>query len=275
MVSAISKGRFGNFAFTNMAAYVYSLKHGLDFHIQDRSLAPHLWPLYFQHLKNPNWDANKETVYVNDGKHSYTELPFKEEWRDKNIIIGTEDINTGYLQSFKYLKGYEKQVRETFFSPQYFDILSMSRYWWFDQKGASLHVRLGDYLTLPDHHPVITMDYILRAVVECIKIGVERITVFSDDIEWCKNNIPQEVKKFSDIDILFKENGDEIWDFFDMMNKPVNIISNSSYSLLASILNPNLNKVVISPHEDNWYGVKNKHLSVETMIPKEYIRIKY
>lgn len=270
MVSAISKGRFGNFCFVNMAAYVYSLKHGLEFHIQDKSLAPHLWPLHFQELKNPNWDETKEVVFVNDDKHTYTELPFKEEWRDKNIIIGTTDINTGYFQSFLYLKGYEKQIKQKFFNQ-----IRSETYVNCDNNSASLHVRRSDYLQLQEFHPTITMDYILRAIVQCICFNIEGICIYSDDTKWCKENIIPAVKKFSDIAIIVSKNNSEIFDFYYMMHHPINIISNSSFSLLASILNTTHFKKVISPTENDWYGIKNKKLSVETMIPKEYIRIKY
>lgn len=274
-VSCISKGRYGNFCFANMTAYAYSLKHDMPFHIQDKSIAPHLWPLYHQDLRHDEWNPELETVYVNDNQHNYRELEFKEEWRGKNIIIGTTDINTGYFQSYLYLKGYEEEIKKKFFSNIYEKINNRQVFFWIDNNSASLHIRRGDYLSLHDLHPTVTMGYILRAISKCICMGVKNFVVYSDDIEWCKSNVPIEANKFSDCYFSFREGFDEVTDFFSMMHHPVNVIGNSSYSMLASILNTSFRKIVISPDEESWYGLKNKHLSVETMIPKEYIRIKY
>ena len=265
MVSFISKGRYGNFMFVACAAYAYSLKHGLGFHIQDKSLAEHLWPLYHQDLKNPNWNPDLETVYVNDNQHPYRELEFKEEWRDKNIIIGTTDINTGYFQSYRYLKGYEDEIRIKFGLPVEYT-----------NNKISCHIRRGDFLTYSDRHPVITKTYIESAVSVLYK-KEKLIAYYSDDIEWVKNNYPERYVdvygNHFNIKSVFMEGESVEEDFKGIMKGEHIITSNSSFSVLAAILAPNTNKIVVCPR--NFFGEGNKHLDTSTLYPHGWIKMDY
>ncbi|SRR5712692_10380768 len=265
MISVITKGRYGNSMFQCAAAYVYSLKHELEFHAPDKSLAPHLWPVYLQHLSNDNWNSDLETVSVNDGKHTYTPLPFKEEWRDKNIMIGTTDINTGYLQSFRYLEGYEPAIRKAF----KLEAVTMPY-------TCSIHFRGGDYYQYPDKHPVITVEYLREAINAMIaKTGCQWYFVYTDDIPHCIEVMAEVTKLFSGIRFVLNLAGDEEDDFINLMAHANAITANSSFSVLAAILNPNPEKVVICPDESNYFGPGNSHLSVEDLYPPNWIRIKY
>lgn len=266
MVSCISKGRFANFSFVNMAAYIYSLRNGLEFHIQHGSLAPHLWPLYFQDLKNEDWNNYLESVEINDGKHTFTELEFNEEWRDKNIFIGTKDINTGYFQSYKYFYGAESAIRLKFG-------LGVDT----NPHTCSIHVRGGDYLKLPLKHPVITKEYLVQSIRQVIgRTGCKWFFIYTDDVEFCVPLINEVIKEIGQgFNFSLVLGGDELSDFKGMMSCANNITANSSYSVLAAILSPNPDRVVICPHEDNYFGIENKHLSVEYLYPPSFIQIKY
>lgn len=259
MVSCISKGRYGNFCFANMAAYVYSLKHGLDFHIQDTSIAPHLWPLYHQDLKNRNWNPELETVYVNDNQHSYRELEFKEEWRDKNIIIGTTGINTGYFQSYRYLKGYEDEIRIKFGLPV--DFLHNT---------VGIHIRRTDFLQLADKHPVITKKYLNDAInFFLLRLGKTYFVIYTDDIDW----VIKYIEERNDSDSFMAISNTVEKDFKGMIECEHFITSNSSLSVLASILNPNPNKIIICPK--HFFGEGNKHLDTSTLYPHGWIKYEY
>lgn len=260
MVSFISKGRYGNFMFVACAAYAYSLKHGLDFHIQDKSLAEHLWPLYHQNLFNSDWNSDLETIFVNDNQHKYRELEFKEEWRNKNIIIGTTDINTGYFQSCRYLKGYEDEIRDKFLLPTEYM-----------QGVVSCHIRRGDFLNYSDRHPVITERYLDGAIGLLLKkYNIECVSFYSDDIEWCKDYISK--RELNVRSILFNSRLPQM-DFQGIMQGEHIITSNSSFSVLAAILAPNPNKTVICPR--NFFGDGNKHLDTSTLYPHGWIKMDY
>ena len=59
---------------------------------------------------------------------------------------------------------------------------------------TSLHVRRGDYKNLPLHHPVCEMSYYHKAI-DIIK--PENLLIFSDDINWCKENF-KDYKEFEE-----------------------------------------------------------------------------
>jgi len=261
MVSCIIKGRLGNNGFIQMAAYCYALKHGLEYHCPDNTLASDIWPNYFTHLSNPNWNPNLETVYVNDGKHSYTELPFKEEWRCKNIIIGTKDGSTGFFQSYKYLKGYHDEIREAFKLPTTFI-----------PNKIAYHVRRTDFLQLQLKHPVVTENYLSLSMVRLnSRMDVNTLhAYYSDDIDWCK----EFTKKLNGINyFVFSENNSPESDFNDIMQCEHIVTSNSTFSVLAAILAPNPNKVVICP--EKFFGEGNSHLDTSTLYPHGWIKEKY
>ncbi|EPO2592080.1 alpha-1,2-fucosyltransferase, partial [Escherichia albertii] len=87
--------------------------------------------------------------------------------------------------------------------------------------------------------------------------------IFSDDIEWCKDNI------FLDNKTYFVQ-GDTYHVELDMllMSKcKHNIISNSSFSWWAAWLNENRNKIVIAPSK--WFKKDIKH----DIIPESWVKL--
>jgi len=110
---------------------------------------------------------------------------------------------------------------------------------------VSLHVRRGDYLKNKDTHRFIGLDYIVNS----LKLFVGKtVLVFSDDIVWCKENIPQSN------DIIFIDNSFNLADYeqlylMSMCNH--NIISNSTFSWWGSYLNKNKDKIVVAPKK--WF----------------------
>ncbi len=265
MVSFFTKGRFGNNFLIAASAWVYSKKYGLDFHVPKESIAPHVWPSNFQHLSNPNWNPDLQSIEVNDFGHAYRELPFQEEWRDRNIMIGTADIHTGYFHSYKYFSGYEEEIVKVFFKRDVVPLYS---------NHLAVHWRLGDYRTLPKHHPIVTKEYILEAIqkVEFLTNRTDfTIRFFSDEPDFVYDFSK---KYLSNRTCLVSYAKSEIDDFQEMMFCEHQIVSNSSFSVLSAILNRNTNKIIIAPHEDNYMGELNKKLDVSDLMPKEWIRIK-
>lgn len=92
-----------------------------------------------------------------------------------------------------------------------------------------LHIRRGDYVEKADFHYLQGKDYYMKAI-EYIK--PTRLLVFSDDIEWCKQ---QEWLK-TQTNVEFVEEQDEIKSFFLMTScKEGAIIANSTFSWWAAI----------------------------------------
>lgn len=132
---------------------------------------------------------------------------------------------------------------------------------------VALHVRRGDYL-LPQFAPmyagVCTLDYYQQAIEICNdRIKSPHYYVFSDDIEWVRQNLPLKGAVYVD----WNHGEDSIYDMYLMSHAQVNVIANSSFSYWAARLNTR-NQLVIYPVKwynppfkapdiflDNWIGI--------------------
>jgi len=182
----------------------------------------------------------------------------------------TQDLGVDYyVQDEKWFKKYEQDIKKLFGTGiGYTD-------------KVSIHVRRGDYvdnkfyvdLSLPNyHHKHVDLskkqtDYDLGGSYELpsyyelamAEFPGEKFLVFSDDIEWCKQQ-----PIFKDCEFY---HGSEVDDLNKMASCKHNIIANSSFSWWAAYLNPNPNKIVIAPKA--WYadGVER------TTCPKDWVRL--
>ena len=109
---------------------------------------------------------------------------------------------------------------------------------------VSIHVRRGDYVHLPNHYPIQSVEYYQRAY-EIIGDKNINVVIVSDDISWCKENL-------SFNNTHFIENETNITDLYIMSLCKHNIMSNSTFSWWGAWLNNNPNKKVIQP--SNWFG---------------------
>ncbi len=200
MVSTRRFGRLGNELFQYAAVIGYAAKHGLEWSIP-RSTNDAVWnPIHFPDLHNSKWVEGKEDVLVNENWNMqihYQDIPFIEEWRDKQIVLN------GYYQSHKYFDHCRDAVLHAFGLP-----------WEMNKGVCSIHVRRGDYLLYPTKHPVVNMIYLVQAVDAMKKIGIKRFKFFSDDIPWCVTcgiNL-----QFPDCEFEYSTGKSEMEDLVDM-----------------------------------------------------------
>ena len=123
---------------------------------------------------------------------------------------------------------------------------------------VSIHVRRGDFIRL--HCSICRERYYTRAIKELEKcISKPVYLVFSDDIEWVKENM-----KINGERMYISDKGYADYEEFTIMkNCKHNITANSTFSYWAAYLNPNPDKIVIYPKTwdkveiipDNWIGV--------------------
>lgn len=170
-----------------------------------------------------------------------------------NKIPYSEGMNLhGYFQSEKYFKMYEKEIRDTFELKEEYEIMLKQKWEHFlNTNTVSIHVRRGDYLNNPTFHVCPPMSYFKKSLryIECVDLNekIDNVLIFSDDIEWCKDNFTDNEYKYN-----FIEGQNDIEDLFLMSYCNHNIITNSSFSWWGSWLNKNINKIVCAPHR--WFG---------------------
>ena len=163
----------------------------------------------------------------------YNEIPYQ-----NNLLLD------GYFQSEKYFD--EKVVRELFSIDDISNSYIHEKYGsLLDNKTVSVHVRRGDYLPRIGRHPICGMSYYNKSFEYFDDDNL--FLIFSDDIEWCKNN-------FEGNNFVFIENEKDYIDLYLMSLCKDNIICNSTFSWWGAWLNTNENKKVISPKI--WFGEK-------------------
>jgi hypothetical protein len=168
----------------------------------------------------------------------------------------------GYWQSEKYFIENENEIRSNLEIPKHIKSYIMNKYNILNKETVSIHVRRGDYINLQNIHPLQSIDYYENAY-DIINDNSINVLVFSDDINWCKENI-----KFNNITYI--EGETNIIDMYIMSLCTHNIISNSSFSWWGAWLNDNKNKKVIAPI--NWFGPKSNFYTGD-IIPEKWIRI--
>ena len=167
----------------------------------------------------------------------------------------------GYFQSDKYFE--PSVVRHYFDLKDNIKSYIQGKYGTLlEKKTVGIHVRRGDYLKFPKHHPVMTMDYYNKAISYFLEGST--FVVFSDDIPWCKENFPK--------DFTFIEGEKEDYvDMFLMALMKHNIIGNSSFSWWPAWLNGNPEKVVIAPQR--WFGSAYAKHDLNDLFPDTWIKI--
>jgi glycosyltransferase involved in cell wall biosynthesis len=190
---------------------------------------------------------------------------------DKDHISNERNISEGYWQSEKYFYQISDKIRRELSPkktdwdkyPIYKDIKS--------SLSVSIHVRRTDYTTTK--HKIIydnlSPSYYIESI-NTIKINLEnkqiKIFIFTDDINWVKENIQPHIH--NDFEYVSGKGFSDTEEHYLMSQCKHNIIANSTYSWWAAWLNPNPNKIIISPM--NWFvdGRDEKDL-----IPKSWKKI--
>ena len=164
-------GGLGNQLFQIFAVLAYSLKHKSLFYFSTN-------PIHHGQRKKTYWDTsllenlkpfvkappknNEPRILPEQGFHFQT-LPFYDEGHIRLF---------GYFQSFKYfqeeqekiyrllnIKECQKKIREKTSTS------ATNAY----NNTIALHFRVGDYINLPNHHPIMSLEYYTKALRQFLK----------------------------------------------------------------------------------------------------------
>lgn len=188
--------------------------------------------------------------------------------------FGYEEINVqhaeliGYYQSEKFFKHCEEIIRNQFKFKS--DVVSFV----FEKyptikESLSIHIRRGDYVNQPNHHPVVPVSY-YEKILNQISNEYEKVFVFSDDIDWVKEKFVGDKFVFPQFD-----SNNDMNSFVLMSLAKDNVIGNSTYSWWAAWLNKNENKKVYTPNYKQWFGPSYSNLDTKDLIPENWIQTEY
>lgn len=166
----------------------------------------------------------------------------------------------GYWQSEKYfIKNKEIVLKELKASNNIIEKL-LSKYSNFKYDDAvSLHIRRTDYLTSGGFHPTMSPEYYHNALEESKSEKMVKL-VFSDDIQWCRDNLKLDK-------VIFIDGNSNIEDMYLMSLCKNNIIANSSFSWWGAYLNGDVDKKVIAPKI--WFG-NHSNINTSDIIPTSW-----
>lgn len=233
MISCICRGGLGNFLFQASAVFGHAMKHGFDYVIP-------------MEVENPHYEGQKQ--YILPGLKYCEKVPDLPKYNEPHfhyaeITPVDNTVLNGYWQSFKYIHEFRDEVLKAFgFNYEF-------------QKGwCGVHVRRGDYLNLPDHHPFVGEKYLTDAVNKMNELkGITKFRIFSNDIPWCREffaTMPQYTFEFV-------EGNNEVQDLEQGSFCETQILSNGTFSLWQYYLNQNPDKICIAPQR--WFGKLLNH----------------
>jgi len=228
-------GRFGNQLFQIASTIGIAIKNNQEFIFPKWEYSD-----YFLHKLPEEAEPSKHYEKITEYNTGYSGYYLH---NNKNYDL------VGYFQSYKYFEHCKDKIKYYFEFSNEPDL----------DNSVSVHVRRTDYLNLSHIHPVLSLDY-YKKTTDFFKDENQIFKVFSDDIQWCKENFTWRYFEFINT-------GDLIEDFKIMKSCSSNIIANSSFSWWASYLNDSPNKLVISPKN----YVLNE--STDDRIPQEWIRL--
>lgn len=153
----------------------------------------------------------------------------------------------GTFESAKYFDDIKDILMEEF-TPKY-GILEHNKELYKEiekTESVCVTIRRGDFVSVPENRKnlyVCTPEYFENAIkLMQKKVPKAKFFVFSDDVEWCKNNMnfPKGT--------MYESGTDPVWEKLRLMYSCKHyIISNSTFSYWAQYLSRNDKKIVIAP----------------------------
>ena len=206
-------------------------------------------------------------------RHNYikfSKLVEKNCWKFEQELLQKKYRPTEYIgfwQTEKYFRNIENKIRKIFkFRTELLNdkTVALANQLSITQNTISMHIRRGDYLGNTNCQTYDGAYYLEAKNLITKHLGRgEQIIIFSDDIEWCREEMQIENAKYVDWN-----KGIASWqDMYLMSLCKHNIIANSTFSWWGAWLNENPDKIVIAPK------VWMKSDFGTDIIPKAWIRI--
>ena len=247
-----------------------SLKLDLSF-LKNRNMGPNfVYRDYDLDIYNISEDFNftdDDVIFIGEQSLTYDQKIVDSVYEN----FGKKIMIDGYWATHKYFLEYSNQIRKDF---EFKDKVEDSK----DDKiiemynnivnnnSIMINVRRTDFLNT-NFHGVMGVEYINNAV-DIIKSKVDNphYFIFSDDIDWCRENI--KLDNMTIVDHYYK--GNKFGYYLQLMKLCKHfIIPNSTFAWWAAWLNENENKIVIAPKK--W--LTDENIDTSDLIPNNWLRI--
>ena len=281
MIYIVLRAQLGNQLFQILNGISLSLENEIDYKICVRKDGNTIFGnniTYFDNflcelndkinISNEKILENNNNLY-NEKNFHYDEIIFD---RKKNLYLN------GFFQSDKYFrKNYDKiknllniEIKKKNIRDKYYgDYLN--------KKTIAIHFRIGDYYNLQNFHPILGIDYYLKALKKMEELIGDDIDSYNI-LYFCQECDDNIVNKY--ITNLKKIN--EKYNFIKVSNNIVNyeqmllisncdniIIANSTFSWFGAYFSNSKN--IIYPNK--WFGPANSNKNLKDLFPEMWIKI--
>lgn len=164
----------------------------------------------------------------------------------QDVYTSEDKYYEGFWQCIKYYICIKDQLREIYSHPvpnQYnrmlIDTISTCN-------SVGIHIRRGDYLAQPVYSNICNIEYYKKSIEIILSDGLPHsFYIFSNDMEWCVENIKPLVKENEIVFVTSNKGKDSYWDMFLMTYCKDLIIANSSFSWWGAFLNAQKGNVYV------------------------------
>jgi len=273
------QGGLGNQMFQIATLYGTAYDNNLEPIIEKITESPSIFnarPTYWNTiLKNTNHIES-----TNYNKIVFTILNEKD-MRYNKIIVPYSTNNSikleGYYQSAKYFEKYRYEILNLFkleenkqeiitkIKKEIINLFTLS----LNNEYVAVHVRRGDYLKLQHFYVLQDMNYYNSAMSLFKNCN---FIIFSDDINWCKENFTGNNIFIMDYSKIKTERNDlplDVLELYLMSSFDHNIIANSSFSWWSAWLNTNKNKKVVAPSK--WFVPSNPNNEIKDIYCSDWV----
>lgn len=259
MIIVKLQGGMGNQMFQYAAAKSLSNKYNVPFYMDRYYIDNFDWRNYDLDLFNidENFAIHPiQAMPINDG----VGLSFNNEIYnifdnvslDQNIYLEGYFQNIGYTDPIYNILKEDFKLKNDITSNRTLDLLNEIK----STNSVMLNVRRTDFVN-SSFHGTMDVDYYKNAIsIINEKVDNPKYFIFSDDIEWCEENL-NFIEDLKIVDHSYK--GDRFGEYLELMKNCKNfIIPNSSFAWWSAYLADNEDKIVIAPKKwvlDNYVDV--------------------
>lgn len=225
--------------------------------------SPWLYPFAkAEYIVRELWHKNRYHI-VQETQFNFDQTILKSS--DNSFLIGN-------FQSESYFKNITQELRKDF---TFLPALDKDNQEWMakikQKNSVSIHIRRGDYLSIAKNAQKFTslsLEYYKNAIsVIAAQISNPEFFVFSDDVQWVQQNLKLDFPTF-----FVTNNHTPTTAYLDMQLMSAckhHIIANSTFSWWGAWLNPNSDKIVITPKQ--WFT--DTSINSKDICPIEWIKL--
>lgn len=255
-------GQLGNQMFQYAMLIGVAAKHGYEIRIPKHFARRKRFGLY----ELDKFKTSSGKLHPRDKRHFDNTYHEKGFGFDPQVLDQPDGTNfEGYFQTERYFEHCSERVREefTFIDPinRYAEV--------FVRRNrtspciVSIHVRRGDYLNTKDLFQILTPEYYQRAMMHPMIPDKRQWFVFSDDLDWCRQNISNEFTTYVE--------SPSHWHDMAVMSKcDMHIMAASSFSWWGSWLSGTDKVIAPTP----WFprGPRG-HYNMSDIVPERWAKL--